>query len=995
MSLNRKKQNRLIFSLFVFCFIFIPAVLLVTGINYLRQQADENLLRHNQEELSRFYKNLQTFSDGQQFWCHHLTTEIDYNLLGKNSSETAENIHKKIIDLRKDLKFNYLVFQPSMGISTASIEIEPKEKWLTALKVFQRRLRRGRDPRDPTVEEQKAIGEVFGPQTNLKHLYSSYEERRFLVWTDSTFKKPLLWTRCINDVLVVVFIDYDQLGAVDGILSSLKSFSSKSDNKFKFALKNGPEYQLIDPEDKKYNKQLEQALTEHVKNKSFKIETENLFIFPKFIRTELVVLGFFDKSLTRANTNWAHISVIFFFIVLSFYIGRYAYRIFILEVPDSLSLRWKLRFLFFFANGLPLLVLFFLGTDYLNQKKDTLLQETLGRGTAYLQTFDESFESEYAKILINKKFAEEQFIKRVQNQEINREIIQELVKNIGDYEKKVLIIASRSEVLGTEFGIYDPKNGLYPDDYNSKSSQSKSQLDFTRKIGHYFIDSVNGIKISGKIATEIEILVESITQKPVVNFIFDMMQRRGNFSQWGFGENVHPAIIDTFTLGHTKTEDFFFIAMFRKEKFQLSFMKRSIPRANRNNLGLKVVAIKDSEASVPLEAFKNKDLTQFASTLSSFPGDEIKFVDYKGEQHLAMGFNGNSLTEYRLIGLYPVSRIENLIARQKRQLSIFALLSLLLTFALSQILAHSFLMPLNHLSFGAKAIEDKHFHHRLPPMSHDEFGKMGEIFNEVMVDLEELSVASAIQEQLLPQTSIATGNFSLYGKSESMGELGGDYFDFLELDDQHFSVLLGDVAGHGVGAALIMAMAKAGIIQSENLLNRPLELVSRLHGLIHASKTKKQKKIMTFQYLYLDSVNGTGIYSNAGACSPIIIRKAENRVEELKLPGAALGAFKKAKYSEIEISFAPGDAIVFYTDGIVEARGDNDEEMGYDELKRLLLRSWDLNAEKFYRNIYQEYLKHLGSQSAQDDLTMVVLVYTANENSLADEADGNQKKEMS
>jgi sigma-B regulation protein RsbU (phosphoserine phosphatase) len=168
-----------------------------------------------------------------------------------------------------------------------------------------------------------------------------------------------------------------------------------------------------------------------------------------------------------------------------------------------------------------------------------------------------------------------------------------------------------------------------------------------------------------------------------------------------------------------------------------------------------------------------------------------------------------------------------------------------------------------------------------------------------------------------------------------------------------------------------------------------------LHSLIHASKTKKQKKIMTFQYLYLDSVNGTGIYSNAGACSPIIIRKAENRVEELKLPGAALGAFKKAKYSEIEISFAPGDAIVFYTDGIVEARGDNDEEMGYDELKRLLLRSWDLNAEKFYRNIYQEYLKHLGSQSAQDDLTMVVLVYTANENSLADEADGNQKKEMS
>jgi serine phosphatase RsbU (regulator of sigma subunit) len=264
----------------------------------------------------------------------------------------------------------------------------------------------------------------------------------------------------------------------------------------------------------------------------------------------------------------------------------------------------------------------------------------------------------------------------------------------------------------------------------------------------------------------------------------------------------------------------------------------------------------------------------------------------------------------------------------------------------------------------------------MPDLGRDEFGSMGGIFNDVMIDLEELSVAGAIQEQLLPQQQIETGCFSLFGRSIAMGELGGDYFDHIEISNDKFSVLLGDVAGHGVGAALIMAMAKAGIIQSEDLLDQPLALLNRLHGLIYASKTKKQKKIMTFQYLCVEAQNGKATYANAGACSPIIIRKSQDSAEELTLAGAALGAFKKPNYSEITIDFAPGDAIVFYTDGIVEARNSRGEELGYDNLKILLKNCWNENAETFYNNIYQNYMKHLGDEGAQDDLTIVILVYT-------------------
>ncbi|GAB4277141.1 MAG: hypothetical protein Kow0029_19710 [Candidatus Rifleibacteriota bacterium] len=973
MSEKNIMQNRFFFAMFLFCFLLIPGLLLVSGISYLQHQNHANLVKQSREEIGRFYKTMQPFSNGETFWCKYLSSEITSKLLEQNPSDALNSIETKVKSLRNKLKFNYVIFDGNENSFKSSFKLEPVKEWKTALSYVFKKLNGGAAP---DLKEQAAMGLVFGPQVNPRHFSKGTDENPLLVWPDSTFKKPLIWVKRVKQHLVAIFIDYKNLEAVDGIWNFTQIFSQQTGKKFNFALLKGIDNLQIPKGFKSFEKELGEAIKIYERQKSQTIKTDNLIIFPRYLRPDLMILGFIMKKETEVSIRGYQIFAVFLFLIFSYFLVRYSYNVFILSIPDRLSLRWKLRFLFFFANGLPLLVLFFLGTDYLNQKRDTLLQETMAKGTAFLQSFDESFETEYAKILVNKRIAEEKLIRKLRTSELNNEIMKEFVEQISDYDKKIILVASRSSVIGTEKGIYDPDHGIVPEAFDGKNDSEESLIKFTKKIGQYFIDSVNGTKISEKLATEIEILVESVTQKPVVNFIFEMMQKRGNFTQWGFGNNVHPAIIDTFTLGTTRTEDYFFIAMFRRIKLQNSFLKRKIPQANRNNLGIKVLALLDDRFSVPKEAFDSDSLKNFSMTLTNFPGDEIKFVNYGNEKNLAMGFIGNSLTDYKLIGLYPVSRIESLIQKQKRQLAVFALLSILLTLALSQIIAHSFLVPLGFLSDGAKAIEAKNFRHRLPEMSRDEFGKMGEIFNDVMVDLDELSVASAIQEQLLPQEVIPTGNFSIFGKSVAMGELGGDYFDFLEGGENHFGVLLGDVAGHGVGAALIMAMAKAGIIQSEHLLDKPVELAVRLHNLIYASKTKKQKKIMTFQYLYLDGITGKGVYTNAGACSPMIIRKRKNKVEELKLSGAALGAFKRANYSEIEVEFEPEDAIVFYTDGIVEARGDDGNELGYDELKKLLLRCWDIDAKTFYDNIYAEYVRHIGKQGAQDDLTMIVLVYT-------------------
>lgn len=958
---------------FVFCFVGIPAMLMFYGMSYLKLRGSQNRLNKNNEELSRFYKDMHRFADPQYFWCSYLMQRFAPETI--EAKDAAVEIVKRTTETRKKLKFNYVICSPKEGVISTSWPLEPREDWALALSMVWKIKTHNRH--QVSEAEQRAGGRIFGPQLNLVHFENSIRsDDLFLVLADSRFKKPSVWCNIVHDRLILVFIEPQDLGSSEGIWNFLVDYSNNSGGLFQFSVKdseNGFRHADISPE---LAGEVEQAAAEYERQKLQQVTTANLIVFPRFLKPGLTIFGYIHKSSIVDNSLQKPIwLLVLLFALAAGALARYSWRLIVAGQPDSLSLRWKLRFLFFFANGLPLLVLFFIGTDYLNQKRDNLLLEMHGKGISFMQDFDEKIEVEYARCMVSKEQAQTRLIEKLSHEPINDASMKEFSSSLGPQLWRSFLVASRSNVIGTELGVYDEDRKISPVEYDKSGDRSKNQMEFIRKIGQFFLDKINGTKISDKVATELELFIESISQKPLANFVFDLLQSRGRIVQFGFGQNVNPSIIDSFSLKNSKSMDYFFIATFRRMNFQQAFLQEALPQANRNNLGLRMIALRDQRFSVPAEAYENTVLREFSVTLTSYPGKEIKFVDYDGQKYLAMGFEGKHIREYKLIGLYPLEKIDSLINSQRRQLVFFAILSLLMTFGLSQVLAQGFIIPLQLITEGAQAIENKHFSHRLPDLGRDEFGAMGKVFNDVMVDLEELSVASAIQEQLLPQQQIETGRFSLFGRSISMGELGGDYYDYIGLEDKKFSVLLGDVAGHGVGAALIMAMAKAGIIQSEHLLNQPLALLTRLHGLILSSKTKKQKKIMTFQYLYLDGTTGHGVYSNAGACSPIIVRKNAGTAEELTLAGGALGAFKKANFSEVELVFNPGDAIIFYTDGIVEARNSSGEELGYDRLRTLLQETWDANAETYYQNIFRAYLQHVGDEDATDDLTMVVLVF--------------------
>lgn len=993
--MNKNKYSDYIkFIAFILCFVGIPLGMAFTGYYYTFQSNKSILEKKLSNEINAFYTKLEPFADQQKFWISILeNTVANYSKKGKNNQETANNIVNNLTRLQKDYEFEYIVFNPTYGAiadiasDTLGGNLDEIKKAVHVLWKFQ-----SLHSFDISLEDQEILGKVFGPQFFVNHLNSdSYDKKgASLCWTDSLYKRRLIWNIYIHKFLVLVFLKQKYLDDLNCIKTYLDNSVNELTEGFGFSIKNTNNNSYLHlKNEKQLIEEIEKASFIYEKDHFLEVSSDNYYIYPYFLRPGLTIYGYFDKSkINNIKPSVYWVVCLLLVSILCILLSIYGWKVIILHRLIKVSIKWKLIFLFFFANGLPLLVLIFIGNDFLRQARNEYIQQKIEEGTSFLQDFDEKYELEYARAIIRKEKIKRDIIKR--RGFFGEEELEDLYNGISSDTWCLFVIASEGQtLLRNSDGIFNDgdlkknSSGSYKGEIKYSHMKShrfdnhlSTQIEFSQKLGYYMLNKFNNKTIDTKKAAEVELILESVLRKKLDLFIYDIFVKLGNYMPVGLGQNVHPALFDYISIKNNEVYDYFMFSTLKTESFQNNYFNKVISKANRNEIGLKVIVWNPKLGFSPKKE-KSLELESFRQRLNSYPVNQPIIINHNKTDYIAMGFDCKHIVKSKLIGLYPLFLIDEQVLRKRNELIIFSIMSLIVTLTLSSIIIKSFLAPLSVIYTGAKSIEQKNFQHRLPKLGRDEFGAIGKIFNEVIVDLEELSVAGAIQEQLLPNSEIKTGHFSLYGKSVAMGELGGDYFDFIEMEDNKFAVALGDVAGHGVGASLIMAMAKAGLITLDSLLITPQKLIERLHEMIYKSKTQNQRKIMTFQYMYLDGESGEALYSNAGGCSPFIIRKSSGIVEELKLPGAVLGAFKKGKFTETSVKFESGDAIVFYSDGIVECKDEKGTVLGYDNLKILLQKCWNENAEKFYNNIYQSYLEYIGGQKAdaEDDVTIVVLVF--------------------
>ena len=209
----------------------------------------------------------------------------------------------------------------------------------------------------------------------------------------------------------------------------------------------------------------------------------------------------------------------------------------------------------------------------------------------------------------------------------------------------------------------------------------------------------------------------------------------------------------------------------------------------------------------------------------------------------------------------------------------------------------------------------------------------------------------------------------MHAHFEPVAEIGGDYYDYMEMPDGRTAIALGDVSGHGLPTGLLVAMAKAALATLLEAGHSGAELFGRLNDLIHRST--ETRHYMTLVLLAYDPRTRRGLLTNAGQLAPY--RISGGRVEALSLPGLPLGLFADRSFPEREYAFAAGDLLVFLTDGFVEAVDAREEAFGFERLEALLAAESGGGAAALRDAILAAVNTHTGGRAADDDRTLLIL----------------------
>lgn len=238
----------------------------------------------------------------------------------------------------------------------------------------------------------------------------------------------------------------------------------------------------------------------------------------------------------------------------------------------------------------------------------------------------------------------------------------------------------------------------------------------------------------------------------------------------------------------------------------------------------------------------------------------------------------------------------------------------------------------------------------------------------------ELADARKIQLSMLPAGEPRIDWLELSGTCVPAAEVGGDYYDYIDLGGGSWTLVMADVAGHGVASGLLLAGLRSSLYVLQDELRSPAAVLDRLNAMVRASV--RMRTFVTVSLAVLDrSGGGPGCLRLASAGHPpgLLWRATEGAVMEVGLPAPPLGTRLPARYQEVDLELGSGDVLLLYTDGLVEATDFRAESYGFDRLEQAFARAAGAGEAREVRTHLLEDVSHFkGSTPQVDDLSIVV-----------------------
>jgi len=372
---------------------------------------------------------------------------------------------------------------------------------------------------------------------------------------------------------------------------------------------------------------------------------------------------------------------------------------------------------------------------------------------------------------------------------------------------------------------------------------------------------------------------------------------------------------------------------------------------------------------------------------------EIEVVSYKDVESRGRIYDFSRYVLSRLdnktkSGVVIIGMSDNVIRKEIENITYFLAIIflgfMLFSVVSTLILATIIIRPIKKLSHGASLIGKGDFSHRIEVKSSDELGQLAEEFNqmtemiqdakekeiEARIMDEQLEMAKDIQEGLNPMTFYNKKGIQIKGFTRAAKGVGGDYFDYLDIDDRRVCALISDVSGKGVPASLVMVMIRT--VFTSYITREDVDcarVVTAINDSLSADFAID--KFATLFFVIYDRETGELSFSNAGHGPLFCYRHSKGVCTQTALDGVPIGIMEDVEYHQARVKLNPGDMIVMYTDGITEMRNPEKEEYGLSRVQKLMIENHHLSAEEFVELIVSDVDDFRGTASPHDDMTVL------------------------
>ena len=241
----------------------------------------------------------------------------------------------------------------------------------------------------------------------------------------------------------------------------------------------------------------------------------------------------------------------------------------------------------------------------------------------------------------------------------------------------------------------------------------------------------------------------------------------------------------------------------------------------------------------------------------------------------------------------------------------------------------------------------------------------------------ELEMARQIQLSILPSTTPKITGMDIVARYIPMTSVAGDFYDFIVVDERHLGILIADVSGHGLPAALIASMLQVALTAQARHVSEPGKVLA---GLNQALCGKFQHNFVTAAYVYVDLEKNTMDYGGAGHPPLLLWRKSTGSASQLLENGLVMGQFEEATYDSLQVPIEAGDRFVLYTDGILETTNPAQEEFGTDRFMQFMETNNKLAAGPFADALLVElarWLEQPPGEGHKDDISLLAIDFTA------------------